>query len=195
MIDNKPVFSATSQASIPGKTNMHSFRLIPAGIAIVAVLVTQSAFATPHQLVITETPGNSLTVTYDGSAGAVAVVPIGPDAWKLVFPSSVLFPSNVYTWIEPESSAEMNELRRFQGGYSSLQVLSDVAASGHPAANGATVSFGTDGGVPISVTFYDDANIVNNPSTIPETGSTLALLCLSSIAVFAGTRFWSTQRA
>lgn len=168
---------------------MHSFRFVLSGIAIAAVLITQSAIAqapaaTPHQLVITETPSNSLAVTYDGSAGVVTVFQEAPSAWDLFFPNSVNFPATVPTWVEPESSSLMNELRRAQGGGPILQAVSDIAASGHPAANGATVTFGADGGVPISVTFYDDANAANVPATVPETGSTLALLSFALAGLF-----------
>lgn len=175
---------------------MHSIRFVPSAVAIVALLVTQSAIAqtaapTPHQLVITENPSNSLTVTYDGSTGVVKVVQEAPSAWDLFFPSSVNFPTTVPTWVEPESSSLMNELRRAQGGRPILQAVSDIATSGHPAANGATVTFGADGGVPISVTFYDDANVASVPATLPETGSTLGLLSFALAGLFGASRLRS----
>jgi len=200
MIDIKAFFSSSSQVGrstlIPMKTKIRSIRFVLSGIAIVAVLITQSAIAqapaaTPHQLVITETPSNSLLVTYDGSPGLVTVVQEAPNAWDLFFPSGVNFPATVPTWVEPESSSLMNELRRAQGGGPILQAASDIAASGHPAANGATVTFGADGGVPISVTFYDHANVAN----VPETGSTLALLSFALAALFGASRFRALRLA
>ena len=179
---------------------MHSIRFVPSGVAIVALLVTLSAVAQtaapkPHQLVITENPSDSLAVTYDGSAGVVKVVQEAPNAWDLFFPSSVNFPATVPKWVEPESASLMNELRRAQGGGPILQAASDIATSGHPAANGATLTFGADGGVPISVTFYDDANVAKDPATIPETGSTLGLLSFALAGLFGASRLRSIRAA
>jgi len=173
---------------------MHSIRFVPSGIAIAAVLVTQSAVAqapapTPHQLVITEDPSDSLTATYDGSAGVFTVVPVSSGAWDLFFPSSVSFTQRTaLTWIEPESSSFMNVLRRPQSQGNYVEVYSDVATLGHPAANGATFTFGTDGVVPISVTFYDHANVATVPATVPETGSTLGLLSFALAGLFGASR-------
>jgi hypothetical protein len=176
---------------------MHYRRFVPSGIAIAAVLVIQSAIAqapapTPHQLVITENPDNFLTVTYDGSAGAVTVVQERtPNAWDLFFPSSVIFPATVAKWVEPESSALMNEVRRVQGGTPVLQVVSDIPTSGLPAADGSTVTFGTDALVPISVTFYDRGTVANTPATVPDTGSTLGLLSFALAGLFGASRLRS----
>ena len=178
---------------------MHSIRFIPSGIAIAAVLVTQSTIAqapaaTPHQLVITENPDNFLTVTYDGSAGAVTVVQEKiPNAWDLFFPSSVIFPATVAKWVEPESSALMNEVMRAQGSAPVLQVVSDIPTSGVPAADGTTITFGTDALAPISVTFYDHGTAGSAPTTVPDTGSTLALLSLALAGLFGARRLRSVR--
>jgi VPDSG-CTERM motif len=200
-LTSKLFSSSSSQAErsilVPGKPNMHFIRFVPSGIAIAAVLVTQSAIAqapapTPHQLVITENPDNFLTVTYDGSAGAVTVVQERtPNAWDLFFPSSVIFPATV----EPESSALMNEVRRAQGRAPVLQVVSDIPTSGLPAADGSTVTFGTDALVPISVTFYDRGTVANTPATVPDTGSTLGLLSFALAGLFGASRFRCLQLA
>lgn len=161
--------------------------------AAIALLVLQPARAVPiHNLVITETSSTSLTVTYDGSAVGVGVIFISGDHWGVTVGFPVTF-SGTPQWTEPEDASFFNVLTL--SGVNQFIVNSDFFSNGTtPLADGATfANFGTDtrDGVPISVTFDDHGDV----ATVPDAGSTVALLSLPLIALFGVNRLRARQLA
>ena len=161
--------------------------------AAIALLALQPARAVPvHNLVIRENSSTSLTVTYDGSAVGVDVIYISGDHWGVTVGFPVTF-SGTPQWTEPEAPSFFNVLTL--SGTNQFIVNSDFFPnSTTPLANGATfTNFGTDtrDGVPISVRFNDHGDV----ASVPDTGSTRALLTLSLVALFGATRFRSLRLA
>src|SRR5437588_2461701 len=75
-----PNFSSIKPLPMQTNTSLKTFKLsplVPLAIAIVALLVTQSAPA--HSLALTEVSSTTLTATYDGST--LTVTPNGSDDW------------------------------------------------------------------------------------------------------------------
>jgi hypothetical protein len=161
-----------------------------AAVAIISALATRSVSAqpAPHSLVLTETSSTTLTATYDGSALVVDVNYISTDHWGVTVGFPVTF-SGSPQWTEPDNSSFVNVLTTF--GNNQLIVNSDFFPNSTvPLADESTLAnFGTDtrDGAPISVTFDDDGDI----ATVPDAGSTLALLSLSLTTLFGASRFRS----
>ena len=78
------------------------------------------------------------------------------------------------------------------GNGPSLQIFSDnVIGAGPVVVNGTTVdNVGFDGnnGLPINMTFFDNAATAEG--AVPDTGSTVGLLTLSLAALLGATRHW-----
>ena len=174
-------------------------KIFPLGIAAAAALVTQLALA--HSIVLTELSPTTLTATYDGNA--VAVAPFAPDFWEVTF-STVDFHVVVHppvgfiplgTWLEPENSAVGNYVELFPGG--NVVTQSDSSVPVTPFVDESTVSnVGNDtrDGESVSMTFDDDAAGAER-HTVPDTGSTFALLFLSLITLFGSSRFCALRLA
>jgi hypothetical protein len=156
-------------------------------------LVTQSVFA-DHQIVITENSSTSLTATYDGSTSGVLVVNNGQNVWHVTFSRANFNSStNRVGWVEPENPALLNDLFFGFAASNTVTVLSDGSFAFLVAQDESTKPFmgtdSTDGGS-ISVTFDDDGDVAR---TVPDTGSTFALLLLASVALLGATRVRSLQ--
>jgi hypothetical protein len=96
-------------------------------------------------------------------------------------------------WTEPDNSSFVNVLTT--SGNNQFFVNSDFFPNSTvPLADESTfANFGTDtrDRAPISVTFDDDGDV----ATVPDTGSTSALLCLSLAGLFTAVNFRSRQSA
>ena len=181
------------------KRNLNSTHLVALAIAIAAAVVPQpvsagvinTAFA--HQLVFTENPaGSRLTVTFDGSSSGITVTQVTTDRWNVILPVTAT-PPGAAQWIEPENSSLVNIPEEV--ATDTYLVRSDVSPQSFstPVPNGTPTSFGNDpsDGVPIIATFHDNAA----PTEVPDTGSTVALLLLSLIALLCATRLRSVRLA
>jgi hypothetical protein len=175
------------------KANRHCICLVHSAI-VLAVFVIHPASAVPitHDLVVTENSSTDLTATYDGSPVTVIFLPAFPDNWEVLLPFAVGSPNRFFfEWSEPDS-ALVNGIEAFAPGSAGtpLAVFSDftggavVAVPDDTTITNALVDERDNGS--ISLTFDDDGDV---PATVPDKGSTFTLLCLSSIALFAGTRF------
>jgi len=164
----------------------------PLAVAITAAVISQSTLAqpppTPHQLVLTENSFTSLTATYDGSAAGLSVINISSDHWGITLSPGTTF-SGSPQWTEPDNSSFVNVLTTF--GNNQLIVNSDFFPNGTlPMADEGTftnVGIDTRDGASISVTFDDDGD----QATVPDTGSTFVLLCLSLGALLTAAKFRS----
>jgi hypothetical protein len=145
--------------------------------AITAAWVTQAVYGgvvPDHQLVITETSSSMLSVTYDGNP--LMVTPQAPDFWSF-FTGTITVNTPLF-WIEPENSLLANE---FSVSPPFGLVFSDNAVGANAEPNGFKyVGGGTDNGIPVDVTFNDDAR--DSPS-VPDTGATYSLFGLSLLAL------------
>jgi hypothetical protein len=163
-------------------------------VAITTAVIAQSAFsqAAPHQLVFTETSSTSLTATYDGSTSGVSINFISTDHWGVTIGFPVSF-SGSPQWTEPEDPSFVNLLTTF--GNNQIIVNSDFFPRGSPTLADESIfaNFGTDtrDGAPISVTFDDDGDV----PTLPDMGSTLALLSLSLTTLLGASRLRSVRLA
>ena len=157
------------------------FVTLAALIAAALVARSVSAQAPVHSLVFTEESSTSLLVTFDGSPVGVTVTqPVGPDNWLVTFPSSTGFlQGDVLVWVEPEDPNFFGNIVSWNSGQQ-VTVDSDVATVGTNFANGFT--FTNSGGN--TVTFNDRGDV----AAVPDRGSTLALLSLSLVALFATSR-------
>ena len=165
-------------------------------LAIAIAAMAQPVFAqvATHQLVLTETSSTSsgLTVTYDNSTAGVAINFITPDHWGVTV-SNVTFTGNPQ-WTELEDPSTFNVITLLTPP-GQFVVNSDYLDNGTtPLTNGTAFNnFGTDSrdGGSISVTFRDRGDA----AAVPDTGSTLILLCLSVAALFVASRFRSLRPA
>lgn len=163
-------------------------------VAITTAVIAQSAFSqpAPHQLAITETSSTSLTATYDGSTSGVSINFISTDHWGVTIGFPVSF-SGSPQWTEPDNSSFVNVLTTF--GNNQLIVNSDFFPNTTQPMPDESIfaNFGTDSrdGAPISVTFDDDGDV----ASVPDMGSTLALLSLSLITLFGASRLRSVRLA
>jgi hypothetical protein len=162
--------------------------LTPLAVTI-GVLLLQPATAAPitHDLVLTENSSTSLTATYDGSTSGVSVIFISGDHWGVTVGFPVTFSENPQ-WTEPDDPSAFNVIT-LAGIANQFIVNSDFFSNGTtPLADGATFTgFGTDArdGASISVTFNDRGDV----ATVPETGSTISLLCLALTALVGANYF------
>lgn len=172
---------------------------IPAltSLAIAIAATAQPVFAqvAPHQLVLTETSSTSagLTATYDNSTANISINFITPDHWGVTIGYPVTFTANPQ-WTETEDPSTFNVITLLAPP-GQFVVNSDYLDNGtSPLTNGSTFNnFGTDSrdGGSISITFRDRGDA----AAVPDTGSTLILLCLSVAALFLATRFRSLRLA
>jgi hypothetical protein len=167
------------------------FTLTLLGIAI--ALLAQPVWAVPiNDIVITENSRTSLTVTYNGSTSGITVAVHSLDDWEVTFPSHVVLtlPRVAPAWAEPENFLPPAfPVNIFVGAYfgpNSALIVSDLDSRffiGTRYPDGTTVpNVGKDtvNGGPVNVTFFDKAA---EPETTPDTGFTLGLLFLSSVAL------------
>lgn len=169
------------------KKNPLNIAIAIIGLAISQVAIGQTAAPTPHSLVLTEHSSTNLTATFDNSA--VPVYPTGlSDQWSLgVSGLTPLYPDA--GWLEPDNFNEANLLFFFTDGTisvisdSTLDILPQLLAPNNITIN--SVFFDSNDQLPVDVTFNDLGDTV---TTVPETGSTLALMCLSGIALFVASR-------
>ena len=160
-------------------------------IAVVVASLTQSAMAqNPHQLVFTENSG-SLSATFDGAP--LSVSPVATEQWNVFVPYTLNSASQVANWIEPENSSLVNWAA--DNGTTRIGVKSDTAnfGAGATVSNGTPVSFGIDANdnVPVQATFNDNGG----EASVPDTGSTLALLALALAALIGASRFRALRLA
>ena len=171
----------------------------------IAALVTRPVFADLHQLIITENSATDLSATYDGSQLTVTP-PIGQLAFTVVPPSGVRFEPLIFpreieniAFIEPEDPTLVNWISFASGD---MNIISDFPSSLLLAnidpkkilfvSDGATVDgVGIDlnDTTAIALTFRDKAGAAE----APETGSTLALLFFSLIALVSVNRRLSSS--
>ena len=160
--------------------------LIYLAIAFAATTQPLLAQVPTHQLVLTETSSTSLKATYDGSIAGVQVNFISTDHWGVTVDNAT-FTSNPQ-WTEPEAPAAFNVITLLAPPGQFI-VNSDYLNNGtSPLTNGATFNnFGTDSrdGGSISVEFADRGDA----GTVPDAGSSLALLGLSLAALLGASRF------
>jgi hypothetical protein len=162
------------------------FALAPLASAVAAALVTPSAVA--HSLVLTEVSSTVLTATYDASP--LTVGNNGPDDWIVTAPEITFQGSGLIQtqWIEPENSSLLNALTHIGPniGPGNFEFQSDIVIRGFTGQpNGSTVNdVGTDNRdfASVSMTFTDNAATAEHPA-VPDTGSTLGLFLVSSIAL------------
>ncbi len=192
-------FSSLSPLPMQTNTSLRIFKLfalVPLAIAVAAALVTQSAFA--HSFVLTENSSTSLTATYDGSTSGVTVVNNGPDFWTVTLPNFVTFGNGLSQtqWVEPDNSSLQNAVTSASSGPglpTNFDFRSDIpffVGFPTPLPNGSTVQdfgFDTSDQASVSVTFTDNAATAEHPA-VPDTGSTLGLLLVSSIALVGARR-------
>jgi hypothetical protein len=167
-------------------------RLLPLALAIAAASVTQPIHATTidqasaNELILTELSSTTLLATYNGSTSRVTINFLGFDGW-LVTVNSAFFTTSV-AWQEPENpNTGFSNIFFANGAY--FIVVSDQFIAGVGLPNGTTadnVGFDTVNGLPINVTFFDNGDV-----PIPDTGSTVGLLFLSSVALLEATRLRS----
>src|SRR6266480_6318017 len=86
-------------------------RLVPLGIAIAAILVTQpirAGVVPMSEIVLTEHSPTSLTATLNGSASGITVLNTGQDQWTVTFPTTISFNNGLNNlpagWGEPEAT-------------------------------------------------------------------------------------------
>ena len=167
--------------------------LVPLAIAITAIAQLVSAQVAPHQLILTETSSTSLAGTYDNSTVKVGINFISLDHWGVTIGYPVTLTGNPQ-WTEPEDPAAFNVITLLAPPGQFI-VNSDFLDNGTaPLTNGsASNNFGTDSrdGGSISITFRDRGDA----GAVPDTGSTLILLCLSVAALFVVSRFGSLRLA
>jgi hypothetical protein len=162
-------------------------------VVVIAVFIIHpaSAVTITHDLVITENSSTDLTATYDGTPVTVISTP-SPDNWGVLLPFNAGFNALVFEWYEPGSGLVNGILADPPTSRGTpLEISSDMTYFGQvvAVADETTITnAGTDlrDNGSISLTFDDDGDVL---ATVPDKGSTFTLLCLSSIALFAGTRF------
>ena len=159
--------------------------LLTVAICTIVNPVFAGGAPTTHQLVLTETSSFTLSGTYDGSAAGVSIISISTDHWGVTVGSATF--SAAPQWSEPEDPAAFNviTLLAIPGQFI---VNSDFLSNGStPLMDGAAfTNFGTDSrdGGAISVTFNDRGDA----ATVPDTGSTAALLGLSITGLLGAAR-------
>jgi hypothetical protein len=110
----------------------------------------------------------------------------------VLLPFNAGFNALVFEWYEPGSGLVNGILADPPTSRGTpLEISSDITYFGQvvAVADETTITnAGTDlrDNGSISLTFDDDGDVL---ATVPDKGSTFTLLCLSSIALFAGTRF------
>ena len=165
---------------------MKILTLIYLAIAFAATTQPLLAQVPTHQLVLTETSSTSLAATYDKSTVGVSVNFISLDHWGVTV-SNVTFTGNPQ-WTEPEDPSAFNVITLLTPPGQFI-VNSDYLNNGtSPLTNGATFNnFGTDSRDEgsVSVKFVDRGDA----GTVPDAGSSLALLGLSLTALFGASRF------
>ena len=177
--------------------------LVPLGIAIAAILVTQPTRAgVINSIDFTESSSTTLMATYNGSTSGVTVDFLGHtrlgDVWKVTFPSAVSFNGIdrgvTAFWAEPEDSSEVNA-GFFHPSSNVAFIFSEYAVGTNPTVpNGTTVTDlgrDTSNGGSIAVTFFDNGDV----AAVPETGSTLGLVFLSLIPLFGLNRLRQVRSA
>ena len=141
---------------------------------------------TQHQLVFTENPDGSLTVTFDGSSSGISIQRLSRDAWTFTLPFTATGQSFAQ-WFEPENSSLVNVAQEI--ATDTYLVNSDGTPSSNLpiVPNGTSTSFGTDpnDNVAIQATFNDNAA---KNEHVPDTGSTLGLLFLGLTGLLGATR-------
>ena len=165
---------------------------------IAAALAAQPVFAqTTNTLVITENSSTSLSATYDGSTSGVTVTNNSPDHWMVTLPSTVQFSGSATDWAESENANSTNGVV-FEGvgrgpGNTFFVTSDDTTGSGGLASGTFVTVPGSDtsNGGSISATMFDNSDV----ATVPDTGSTFALLFLSLVALFGASRLRSLRLA
>ena len=168
--------------------------VLPAILSVLASFVARPLFAQApdHQLVMTENSPSSLTVTYDGSAAGISVVPGAADTWLVTFPTTTHLGFEL-DWQEPENSGVVNDFNIYPpdiGVSNTWIVSSEFMLPGGAAQDMLQPPDGhtfTDIGgdlrdeTPIDVTFHDvAADAVPEPATwisLIMGSAMLALMC------------------
>ncbi|HST29321.1 MAG TPA: VPDSG-CTERM sorting domain-containing protein [Chthoniobacterales bacterium] len=164
-------------------------------LAISIAAMTEPVFAqvAPHQLILTETSSTSLAATYDNSTAGVSINFISGDHWGVTV-SNVTF-TGTPQWTELEDPSTFNVITLLAPPGQFI-VNSDYLNNGTPPLTDGSPfnNFGTDSrdGGSISVTFRDRGDVA---AAVPDTGSTVALLSLSLIALIGLGRVRSRQSA
>src|SRR4051812_25168567 len=171
-----------------------------AGIAVAGIWITTSAPAASigYLLTLTENSSTSLSLAYTGPGGtsAFSITPNGADDWTVTsntFPS-IYFNEFTADFLEPENPNEVNEA--YTGDITAIHA-SFTVESDQPLATyqggisttypngGITITpIGADGGVPIFLQFFDNAAANEAAQGVPEAGSSIMLVALSSAALF-----------
>ena len=168
------------------------------GLATFLVFTVHSARAVSvsYTLTLTETSPALLTYTYTNPTDPTpfTVTPTNTNVWHITIDpmSGIVLGPNLILDFAEAAGEPSNEVNRIVGGSTFPFNNTFTVNSDLPLGTGLTVTnpqIGTDNGAPIFLQFVDSAAAAEAPSNgVPETGSTLALLALSSGSLVGLTR-------
>jgi hypothetical protein len=173
-----------------------------AGLALTAQSTRASTIdqLNANSLVLTENSSTSLTATYTTPSGSTSFT--GDlfqgcvDCWVVNIPPAFFAVFDI-NWAEPENPIFFNVVTSLSIGISTLIVASDTFTPGVTGIpNGTTVEnvgFDVNNGLPINLTFFDNAATAEG--VVPDTGSTVGLLFLSLAGLFGAARVRSLRFA
>ena len=178
------------------KSNFAPKTLVIAAVALAAAVTSRSAHG--YTLLLTEVSSSVLTATYDGPGGDASfkVTNTDTDRWTVTVQSSTISLNNFeYDFAEPEdpTNQTVNEVANnpIFGASFNMYVKSDLPIELDSGGYiiGLFDTIGSDGSVPIILTYADLAGLTEAASSVPDSGSTLALLGVSVAGLFGLRRF------
>ena len=151
-------------------------------LCLAAILVLAQGTVNAIEIVFTENSSTDLTATLDGTP--LSVFNVSEDRWTMSLPLGSFFDRTspgIGQWIEPENSSLIN---RATGVFTSINIQSDLTRPATLAfADGTRVSFGRMtspmGSGEVFATYFDRAN----GTSVPDAGSTAALLGLALLGI------------
>lgn len=153
-------------------------------LAIAMVVVSQGrAQAAAYEIVATENSSTSLSVTLNGSASGVSILPVQPDKWLVTLPFTAdVSGSALADFAEPGSDTTSNDVYFiFTAGQAVQLAVTSEFFSSAPFPNGGTAFFTAPDNKQIAITFNDNGD---GPVGVPDTGTGLGLMSLSLAALF-----------